>query len=166
MEFGEDMIVRPSVGAKKAKMITTKRLLHQDVEIRLDFCVSGRLYGTVFFHKGDIAQFLLMEGMAHIVDWHLTKDKEQAYHQSEGAARSKNKGIWGNPGSGVKHPKKNVAMEKTQVTQVRSGDSVIIHKGDKDEIYYLASIRCPRARNPRNEVSSDEPWFHESKEFV
>lgn len=163
-EFTSEMILRPTEGAKRAKNITIKRLLHQDVEVRLDFCVSGRLYGTVFFHKGDIAQFLLMEGMAHIVDWHLTKDKEAPYHESENAARAKNKGVWSSGGSGP--GKKQIAMEKTQVTQVRSGDSVILHKDGKDEIYYLASIRCPRARNPRNEASSDEPWFFESKEFV
>jgi len=55
-------------------------------------------------------------------------------------------------------------MEKTRVTQVRSGDCVVIG----DDPYYLASIRCPRSRNPRNDQGQDfdQAYHYEAKEFV
>lgn len=151
-----------SAMAKYGKATTTKRLLHQDVEVRLDNCVGNRLYGTIFCAKGDIGLFLLLDGMAEIVDWHLTADKEVAYNRAQNQAIEQGKGKWKNVEQ--KRPRKKQAMEKTRVTQVRSGDCVVIG----DEPRYLASIRCPRSRNPRNDSGQDfdQAYHYEAKEFV
>jgi len=61
----------------------------------------------------------------------------------------------------LEQPRQKKAMEKTQV---QSGDCVVIG----DDPYYLASIRCPRSRNPRNdqEQDFDQPYHYEPKKFV
>merc|ERR1711972_1224784 len=80
--------------AKRGQKATTKRLLHQDVEVRLDHCVGNRLYGTIFCAKGDIAQYLLLDGLAEVVDWHLTPDKQAIYNQAQNLAIERSKGRW------------------------------------------------------------------------
>jgi len=157
----------PSELAVRGQKATTKRLLHQDVEVRLDHCVGNRLYGTIFCAKGDIAQYLLLDGLAQVVDWHMTPDKEAVYNQAQNLAIERSKGRWGAAADVVKRPRKKQAIEKTRVTQVRSGDCVTITDGrGKEVVHYLASIRCPRSRNPNNDDDFDQDWHYESKEFV
>lgn len=147
--------------ATRGQKATTKRLLHQDVEVRLDNCVGNRLYGTIFCGKGDIAQYLLLDGLAEVVDWHLTPDKEAVYSQAQNLAIERRKGRWGESNK-ERRPRKKQSLEKTKVTQVRSGDCVTIGK----DVHYMASIRCPRSRNPNNDNDYDQDWHFESKEFV
>lgn len=85
--------------AEEAKQFTETRLLQRQVKVQLDGVNNQNLVGTVLHPNGNIAEYLLREGLARCVDWNLTllqQDWREKYRAAEKHAKDNRLRIWKN----------------------------------------------------------------------
>ena len=84
--------------SKEAQYFTESRLLQQEVQIVLESVNNKNFVGTIIHPKGNIAEALLREGLAKIVDWSLAKVTEgpEKYRKAQSAAEEKKLRLWRN----------------------------------------------------------------------
>lgn len=58
--------------ADEARTYVERRLLQHDIEIILESVNNNNFIGTIIHPKGNIAESLLREGLAHCVDWSIS----------------------------------------------------------------------------------------------
>lgn len=58
--------------ADEARAYVELRLLQHDIEIILESVNNNNFIGTIVHPKGNIAESLLREGLAHCVDWSIS----------------------------------------------------------------------------------------------
>ncbi|XP_071791896.1 staphylococcal nuclease domain-containing protein 1-like isoform X2 [Asterias amurensis] len=144
--------------AGEAKYFTESRLLQRDVKIILEGVSNQNYLGSVMHPKGNIAEFLLGEGLARCVDWSIATvtsgaDKLRA---AEKKAKEKKLRIW-------KDYKSNAVVldiaEKTytgKVVEVINADALVLKTaaGDYRKVT-LSSIRPPRLSQAPKEGKED-----------
>lgn len=81
---------------EEAKYFAETRLLQRDVKILLEGTNNNTFVGSVLHPNGDIAEALLAEGLAKVVDWTIaivTAGPEKL-RAAESRAKKKNLRIW------------------------------------------------------------------------
>ncbi|KAJ0393787.1 hypothetical protein P43SY_008224 [Pythium insidiosum] len=159
----------PQPFAREAKHFTESRLLHRDVELKLEGVDKyGNLYGSVVHSSGkNISAELLKNGLAKMVDWSASfvSDKSRtALRAAEKEAKSANLRLWKDFQAPVLQSDKHL---RGTVIEVISGDCVVVYIPEKNEEkrIYLSSLRAPRLGNARrNEPNA--PYAVESKEHL
>eukprot|EP00800_Vazella_pourtalesii_P009967 TRINITY_DN2501_c0_g1_i1.p1 TRINITY_DN2501_c0_g1~~TRINITY_DN2501_c0_g1_i1.p1 ORF type:complete len:518 (+),score=123.10 TRINITY_DN2501_c0_g1_i1:65-1555(+) len=168
----------PELG-QRAKYAVEIRLLQRDVKIRFDGINNQVPLVTVLHVKGNIAEYLLQEGFARIMQWsqkylpdQQTKDK---YKQLENIAKQKGVKIWLGAPPLQSTPSYSGDRKKYQakVLEIVSAEQLVLKTGDKQDStqkVFLSSTRGP----PRKESDSsrpsralyDQPFFFEAREFL
>lgn len=163
--------------AEEARYFTESRLLHRDVQIILEGNSNNFFVGSVLHPtNGNIAEFLLSEGLAKCVDWTimLVTGGHQKLREAEKKAKDKRLRIWRGytPSSTLGDSPKNF---QGKVIEINNGDGLLIKK-DSGEVVkvFLSSIRPPRAvdtgESPqRGKIPKplyDYPFMFEAREFL
>ncbi|KAL7307029.1 hypothetical protein TKK_0000774 [Trichogramma kaykai] len=167
----------PEPFADQAKFFVECRLLQKDVEVILESANNTQFVGSILHPKGNIAEALLTEGFARVVDWsmnHVKSDKHKLYI-AEKAAKEKRLNLW----KDWVPPRPSEEMTAT-VVEIASADAIILrlNNGETKKVF-LSSIRppprkdkpvagedgkIPRAKDFR--PLYDIPWMFEAREFL
>lgn len=159
----------PSTGAtqpaeeygNEAKAFVEARLLQRQVKVEIvGASAQGQLIANVIHPRGNIADFLLQEGLARCNDFHSTMlgEKMAPLRAAEKKAQSQK----------IRLHKHHVAKAETgdkemTVTKIIGADTVLVKtKNDSAEKRIsFSSIRGPRTNEP-----SESPFRDEAKEFL
>lgn len=144
----------------EAKTFVESRLLQRPVKVLIHGASpQGQLVGTVLHPNGNVAEFLLQEGLARCNDFHSTMlgDKMAALRAAEREAQVNKNRMHKN------HVAKADAKESEMtVSKVIGADTIIVrNKAGEEKRINFSSVRGPR----KSEVSED-PWKDEAKEFL
>ncbi|KAK9882943.1 hypothetical protein WA026_023871 [Henosepilachna vigintioctopunctata] len=144
--------------AEEARSYVEFRLLQKDVEIILESVNNNNFIGTVIHPKGNIAEFLLREGLAHCENrLRIWKDWQAHQPKVTGKERDYN----------------------AVVTEVVNGDAIMVKlpNGDHKKVF-LSSIRAPKEGSNRTEEDKnvaktkvfrplyDIPYMFEAREYL
>ncbi|KAM0515699.1 hypothetical protein ACHAPE_005777 [Trichoderma viride] len=159
----------PSTGAtqpaeeygNEAKAFVESRLLQRQVKVEIvGASAQGQLIANVIHPRGNIADFLLQEGLARCNDFHSTMlgEKMAPLRAAEKKAQSQK----------VRLHKHHVVKAETgdkemTVTKIIGADTILVKaKGDSAEKRIsFSSVRGPRTNEP-----SEGPFRDEAKEFL
>ncbi|RCI08723.1 hypothetical protein L249_4688 [Ophiocordyceps polyrhachis-furcata BCC 54312] len=159
----------PSTGAvqpaeeygNEARQFVEARLLQRQVKVEIvGASPQGQLVATVIHPRGNIAEFLLMEGLARCNDFHSTMlgDKMASLRAAEKQAQT-NK---------LRMHKHHVAKadggnQEMTVTKIIGADTILVKNksGSVEKRINFSSVRGPRAGEP-----SESPFRDEAKEFL
>lgn len=159
----------PSTGAtqpaeeygNEAKAFVETRLLQRQVKVEIvGASAQGQLIANVIHPRGNIAEFLLQEGLAKCNDFHSTilGEKMAPLRAAEKKAQSQK----------IRLHKHHVVKAETgdkemTVTKIIGADTILVKaKGDSAEKRIsFSSIRGPRTNEP-----SKSPFRDEAKEFL
>ncbi|KAJ8031554.1 nuclease domain-containing protein 1 [Holothuria leucospilota] len=167
----------PEQFADEAKFFTESRLLQRDVHIILEGVSNANFLGTVQHPNGNIAEFLLSEGLARCVDWSMgvVTTGTERLRAAEKVAKEKKLKLWKEY---IAAPTIDIT-EKTlsgKVVEVVNADALVIKTSSGEfRRINLASIRPPRLGpfgedQPKNERRIrplyDIPYMFEAREFL
>lgn len=166
---GPDGADGPQPHSREAKHFTETRLLHRDVDLKLEGVDKfGNLYGSVVHKSGNnISAELLRNGLARMADWSAAFVSDTArslLRAAEKEAKTAKLRVWRDYQAPVLQSARHL---RGTVIEVISGDCVVVYVPEKNEEkrIYLSSLRAPRLGNARrNEPNA--PYAVESKEFL
>merc|ERR1719210_2747098 len=161
--------------SKEAQYFTESRLLQQEVQIVLESVNNKNFVGTIIHPKGNIAEALLREGLAKIVDWSLAKVTEgpEKYRKAQSAAEEKKLRLWRNydgPTGPVLSARDKEFTGK--VVEIVNGDAIMVKKNKLEtKKIFLASIKAPTLaaeKRPEGKFRPlyDIPYMFEAREFL
>ncbi|XP_064490231.1 staphylococcal nuclease domain-containing protein 1-like [Ornithodoros turicata] len=168
--------------AEEAKYFTESRLLQRDVEVVLETVSNRNFLGSVLHPNGNIAELLVLNGMAKCVDWNMSAvtsgaDKLRA---AEKVAKDKRLRWWKDyTPAGVALDAKDSKYEGT-VTEVINADALVVKTADGDmRKVFLSSIRPPRLAEENKTGGEgrdnrgrnfrplyDIPFMYDAREFL
>ncbi|KAK4137099.1 hypothetical protein BT67DRAFT_373469 [Trichocladium antarcticum] len=145
----------------EARAFVEQRLLQRQVKIKIvGASPQGQLVAAVIHPRGNIAEFLLQEGLARCNDFHSTMlgadmaGLRAAEKQAQAAHRRLHKGYVGKTTDSKE-------LDVT-VTKIIGADTIIVRaKNGPEKRISLSSVRGPRAGE-----SSEAPFREEAKEFL
>ncbi|KAF7716386.1 RNA-induced silencing complex, nuclease component [Penicillium ucsense] len=145
-----------------AQQFVETRLLQRKVKVfLLGVTPQGQLVATLLHPNGNIARFLLEEGLARCQDHHsaMLGGDMVLLRQAELKAKNARKGIFtshvGPKGTGA------AALDYT-VSRVLNADTIFIrNKAGQEKKISLASIRQPKPSDPKQ-----APFANDAKEFL
>lgn len=146
----------------EAQQFVESRLLQRKVKVSLlGVTPQGQLVATLLHPNGNIARFLLEEGLARCQDHHSTMlgGDMALLRQAELAAKNARKGIF----TGHVAPKSSgaAALDYT-VSRVLNADTIFIrNKAGQEKKISLTSIRQPKPSDPKQ-----APFANDAKEFL
>lgn len=176
-----------------AQFFVESRLLQRDVTVILESMSNNSFVGSVLHPNGNIALFLLREGLARCLEWNLAVVSSEAggaeaYRSAEQKAKQKRLRIWEdyippsdesvNASEGVAKAAQKVPSMKTEYTgvviEVGNGDNVLVRCQDGVvRRFFLSSVRPPRGApeesKPQQTVSRplyQVPHLYEAREFL
>ncbi|TKA22772.1 hypothetical protein B0A50_07874 [Salinomyces thailandicus] len=146
----------------EAQAFVEDRLLQRSVQVRLlGVSPNGLLVGEVRHPVGNIAEFLLKEGLARCVDHHSTwlGSEMGKLRQAEKSAKDSQKGLF----RGAVQQRSGTAGESEAiVSRVFSADTLFIrNKSGQEKRINLSSVRQPKPTDPKQ-----SPFGAEAKEFL
>ncbi|KNC97787.1 uncharacterized protein SPPG_06784 [Spizellomyces punctatus DAOM BR117] len=153
----EDLVEEYS---EEAKYFVESRLLQRDIKVVLEGLSSNdNFVGSVQFPLGNIAEALLGEGLAKVVDWTITMvtGGPQKYRAAEQRAKDRKLRIWkswvGKAKVGGPEPEFDGI-----VTRVLSGDTLLVQSiaTGKERRIQLSSIRAPKAPEKPQQPTKDQ----------
>ncbi|KAK7738981.1 hypothetical protein SLS53_005877 [Cytospora paraplurivora] len=144
----------------EAKAFVERRLLQRSVKVIIaGASPQGQLVATVLHPNGNIAEFLLQDGLARCNDFHSTLlgDKMPALRAAEKKAQEANLRLH-------KHHVAKAASKESEetVTKIISADTIIVRNKTGAE----KRINFSSVRGPRTNESSEAPFRDEAKEFL
>ncbi|GAV26571.1 hypothetical protein PMKS-000025 [Pichia membranifaciens] len=156
----------------EAKSYVETRLLSRSVDVQLlGESLSGALVAKIIHPNGNIADKLLEEGFAEVVDWQssLVGVREMSvFRKEEKDARNLGKRIWKQQASASSKTNadgSDVIIGKrieAVVARIISSDTMVLRlKDDKEITVQLISLRAPRMSDP-----STAPFAQAGKEYV
>lgn len=160
--------VQPSTGTtqpaeehgNEAKAFVESRLLQRQVKVEIvGASPQGQLVANVIHPRGNIAEFLLQEGLARCNDFHSTMlgDKMAALRAAERQSQSKKLRLHKNHVA-----KADGGNQEMSVYKVISGDTILVrNKAGAEKKISFSSVRGPRTTEP-----SESPFRDEAKEFM
>jgi staphylococcal nuclease domain-containing protein 1 len=166
---GTETIAEPY--AAEAKFFVESRLLQRSVQVQLE-AVQGQATAPIFtasiFHPaGNIAELLLSEGFAKVLDWNLgVVEKPDLYRKCESLAQAKKLRLW----SKFVPAKKETINEKqfmAVVNKILGPDLLIVAPIQNPAIEKkigLSSIRGPKRE--KDESGFDIGYYPEATEFL
>lgn len=163
--------------AEEAKYFTESRLLQRDVKIILEGTANQNFIGTVLHPVGNIAEFLLKDGLARCVDWSMgmvTTGPERLRAAEKGAKEKRIK-MWKDY-----TPSATAAIDIAdkaytgKVVEVCNADALVIKKEDEYRKITLSSVRPPRLTSNAEDQPKDRrirplydiPYMFEAREFL
>ncbi|KAI8817141.1 uncharacterized protein EV422DRAFT_256727 [Fimicolochytrium jonesii] len=161
---------------EEAKYFVESRLLQRDIKVVLEGLSSNdNFVGSVQFPAGNIAEALLAEGLAKVVDWNITlvTGGPQRYRAAEQKAKDKKLRLWktwaGKPRVAGPEPEFDAV-----VTRVISADTLIVESAatGKERRIQLASIRAPKGPEKKEQPAARDAsikeygYDFEAKEFL
>nr|CDS17949.1 SNase domain containing protein [Echinococcus granulosus] len=179
--------------ALDAQFFVESRLLQRDVTVILESMSNSLFVGSVLHPNGNIALFLLREGLARCLEWNLAvvsleAGGAEAYRSAEQKAKQKSLRIWEDyvPPAGefadasegaAKTEKKAPYMQADYtgvVVEVGNGDNVLVRCQDSIvRKFFLSSVRPPREvpemSRPQQTVPRplyQVPYLYEAREFL
>lgn len=157
----DGVIVPGEPFAEEAQDFVNSRMLQRDCSVLLyGLSDQKQLVGTVNHPNGNIATFLLKEGLARCFDAHTTLMGQDmsALRQAEQTARTKQLGVF----KGAAAPKAGGRETDVVVSRVLNADTVFLRYPDgKEKRVGLSSVRQPRPSDPKQ-----APFGAEAKEFM
>ncbi|PHH65251.1 hypothetical protein CDD81_3110 [Ophiocordyceps australis] len=145
----------------EARQFVEIRLLQRQIKVDIvGASAQGQLVANVIHPRGNIAEFLLQEGLARCNDFHSTMlgDKMARLRTAEKEAQSKKLRLH-------KHhvAKVDGGNQETVVTKIIGADTILVRgkTGDAEKRINISSIRGPRAGD-----ASESPFRDEAKEFL
>ncbi|KAF3765137.1 hypothetical protein M406DRAFT_352081 [Cryphonectria parasitica EP155] len=144
----------------EARAFVETRLLQRHVKVHiLGASPQGQLVATVLHPNGNVAEFLLQEGLARCNDFHSTMlgDKMAALRAAEKKAQ----------GNKLKLHKNHVAKADAKesemtVTKVIGADTILVRTKTGEE----KRINFSSVRGPRTNEASEAAFKDEAKEFL
>jgi staphylococcal nuclease domain-containing protein 1 len=125
-------------------------LLQREVDIVLESVNNKNVIGTVLHPNGNIAEALLKEGLAKVVDWSLAcvtplAGGPEKYRQAQAVARERKLRLWKDFESSGQEILAKDREFTGKVIEIVNGDAILVKK-NKNEIkkIHLSSIRPPR----------------------
>lgn len=169
--------------AEEAKYFVEKRLLQQDVQIRLDSVNNANFVGSILFPKGNIAESLLREGLAKCIDWSITflkPEEAEKLRKMERSAKEKRVRLWRDYQSNAQTFSDKDKDFTGTVVEVYNGDAISVKTANGTvKKVFLSSIRAPREpgrtadedgklppRSKNFRPLYDIPWMFEAREFL
>ncbi|RPB24328.1 hypothetical protein L211DRAFT_785307 [Terfezia boudieri ATCC MYA-4762] len=150
-EFGEE-----------AKSFSEFRLLQRTVHVELlDLTPQNQLIGIISHAKGNIAEHLLLEGLARCNDFHSTilGARMARLRAAEQRAKDERLKMW--KGHVVKKLDNTNSFDAV-VSRIIWADQLIIrNKAGQEKKVSLSSVRGPKNTDPKQ-----SPWQAEAKEFL
>ncbi|RMY99927.1 hypothetical protein D0862_06913 [Hortaea werneckii] len=146
----------------EAQAFVEDRLLQRSVQVQLlGVSPNGILVGSVRHPVGNIAEFLLKEGLARCVDHHSTwlGPEMGKLRQAEKSAKDGQKGLF----RGTVQQRTGASGEaEAIVSRVFSADTLYIrNKVGQEKRINLSSVRQPKPTDPKQ-----SPFGAEAKEFL
>ncbi|KAK3722980.1 hypothetical protein LTR37_002126 [Vermiconidia calcicola] len=146
----------------ESQAFVEERLLQRGVQVRvLGVSPNNLLVGEVRHPVGNIAEFLLKEGLARCVDHHSTwlGGEMGKLRQAERSAKERQAGIFK---SHVAQRSAGGSESEATVSRVFSADTLFIrNKAGTDRRVNLSSVRQPKPTDPKQ-----SPFGAEAKEFL
>lgn len=166
----------PEYFAAEAKFFLESRLLQKDIHVVLETSNNNNVVGSIIHPNGNIAEYLLKEGLAKCVDWSMTTvtGGPEKLRAAERFAKQKKLKLWVD----YKPPTSKVSDKEREfsgkVVEVVNGDALMILKADNTQKkVFLASIRPPRLDDKEKQQSGkvfrplfDIPWLYDAREFL
>lgn len=150
----------------EAQFFVESRLLQREVTVILESLSNQMFVGSILHPNGNIARFLLREGLAKCLEWNLAvvspeAGGPQAYRDEERAAKEKRLRIWHDyqpasvdaaskgkaaAGKSAVNQKGEIKTEYTgMVVEIGMGDNILVKCQDGVvRKFFLSSIRPPR----------------------
>ncbi|KAJ9060508.1 hypothetical protein DSO57_1030164 [Entomophthora muscae] len=150
--------------SEEAKFFVESRLLQKDIHVLLEGLSNNNLCGSIIFPAGNIAELLVANGMAKVVDWSITlvTGGPAKLRAAEKAAKEKKLRLWKNHTAKVVSAGNDASLDGV-VTKIATGD--IIHIQSKstgvEKKVQFSSIRAPKLKDAK-----EGPYAHEAKEFL
>ena len=145
----------------EAQAFVEERLLQRGVQVRLlGVSPNNLLVGEVRHPVGNIAEFLLKEGLARCVDHHSTwlGAEMGKLRQAEREAKEKQKGLF----RGAAVQRSAGGENEAVVSRVMSADTLFIRtKAGAEKRINLSSVRQPKPSDPKQ-----APFAAEAREFL
>ncbi|OUM69319.1 hypothetical protein PIROE2DRAFT_67984 [Piromyces sp. E2] len=159
--------------SEEAKYFVETRILQSDVKIVIEtYSNSGNFIGSILHPRGNIAEVLLLEGLARVNDATLmdvTGCDILKLREAENKAKEKKLRIWKNFVSKDKNfgPDSNFTG---QVIRIISGDMIVVQNplNGKEKKISLSSIRKPPQDKPQatGRNAQESGYAYEAKEFL
>ncbi|KAG9295989.1 hypothetical protein G9A89_011841 [Geosiphon pyriformis] len=151
---------------EKAKFFVESKLLQRDVKVILEGQSGNNqaLVGTVLLPGSNIAEDLVSNGLAKVVDWSimLVTDGPVKLRTAEAVAKEQRLGIWEDHVARSKAGGEDHEFDGI-VTKIISGDTLqikVIRSGVEKKLQ-LSSIRQPKPKDPKV-----PEYNYEAKEFL
>ncbi|KAE8419269.1 hypothetical protein BDV36DRAFT_138642 [Aspergillus pseudocaelatus] len=145
-----------------AHQFVESRLQQRKVQVSLlGVTPQGQLIATVLHPNGNVAKFLLEEGLARCHDLHapLLGADMASFRRAEKAAKDARKGLF--TGLVAKGPAGGAAEDYT-VSRVLNADTLFLrNKAGQEKKISLSSVRQPKPSDPKQ-----APFAADAKEFV
>ncbi|OQN95911.1 hypothetical protein B0A48_17748 [Cryoendolithus antarcticus] len=146
---------------EESQAFVEERLLQRGVTVRvLGLSPQGVLVGEVRHPVGNIAEFLLQQGLARCVDHHSTMLGAEMgkLRQAERTAKEKKLGLY----QAHEEKRSTGAESEAVVSRVFSADTLFIrNKNGVEKRVNLSSVRQPKPTDPKQ-----SPFGPEAKEFL
>ncbi|KAJ1560830.1 hypothetical protein HK096_007044, partial [Nowakowskiella sp. JEL0078] len=155
---GTEDLVEPF--GEEAKYFVEARLLHRDVTVILEGVSGNNFVGTVKFPAGNIAEALLGEGLARVVDWSipLVTGGGGKLRTAEIKAKEKKIRLWKDY---IAKQRINHQKFEGTVTKIISADLIQVLSGDKERKIAISSIRVPKPKEPK-----ESGYNFDAREFL
>ena len=148
----------------ESQAFVEERLLQRGVQVRLlGVSPNNVLVGEVRHPVGNIAEFLLKEGLARCVDHHSTwlGAEMGKLRQAERSAKERHVGIF-KAHNNATTPRQNGGESEAVVSRILSADTLYLrNKSGAEKRVTLSSIRQPKPTDPKQ-----APFTAEAKEFL
>ncbi|CEG35517.1 staphylococcal nuclease domain-containing protein 1-like isoform x1 [Plasmopara halstedii] len=172
-ESNTSVTTGPAPHAREAKHFSEVRLLHRDVELKLEGVDKfGNLFGSIVHPSGrNISVELLKNGLGRMADWSSAFTSASAratMRNAEKEAKQQQLRVWRDYELPVLQSVKHVTGT---VVEVISGDCIVVYVPtaptpiEQEKRIYLSSLRAPRLGNARR-GEMNAPYAIEAKEFI
>ncbi|KAG6030538.1 hypothetical protein E4U41_007801 [Claviceps citrina] len=144
----------------EARQFVESRLLQRQVKVEIvGVSPQGHLVANIIHPRGNIAEFLLQDGLARCNDFHSTMlgEKMASLRAAEKEAQAKKLRLHKNHVA-----KADGGSQEITVSKILGADTILVKsKTGAEKRISFSSIRGPRASEP-----SESPFRDEAKEFV
>ncbi|KAJ3083740.1 nuclease domain-containing protein [Quaeritorhiza haematococci] len=158
---GVEDLVEPY--AEEARYFVEARLLQRDIKVILEGVSNNNFVGSVQFPLGNIAEALLAEGLAKVVDWTLTivTGGPVKLRAAESKAKERRLRLWKD--YVAKQAKSSDSAFDAVVTKIVTADTILVQnlKTGVEKKLTLSSIRSPKLKEAR-----EAGYNVEAKEFL
>ncbi|EFW16194.1 hypothetical protein D8B26_006099 [Coccidioides posadasii str. Silveira] len=148
----------------QAQQFVEMRLLQRKVKVSLHgTTLQNQLVGTVLHPNGNIAKFLLEEGLARCADHHSTLlgGEMATFRQAEKKARDARKGLFAAHVAPRATPSAGADTDFV-VSRILNADTIFVrNKAGKEKKVSLSSVRQPKPSDPKQ-----APFGIDAKEFL